>query len=154
MKVVKSAARAAGALAVAAALVAAPTSAQATSGTGYDGTDPASTGCVNSGQKIFTRDLQDYDGLYAGTFEVWYSSACGTNWVRAYQPYNGGTSYKTITRNAQAGLPSFTETETDPGAGWSYSMQVYAPGNTSIMVGGGFDTGGAFSVQMPATTIQ
>ncbi|WP_371811184.1 DUF2690 domain-containing protein [Aeromicrobium sp. CFBP 8757] len=123
MKGVKSAARAAGAFAVAAALVAALTSAQATSGTDYDGTDPASTGCVNSGRVIFARDLYDPSDTYGGTVQILYSSACGTNWVRTYEPYNS------ITRNAQGGLPQFTENEQDPGQGWTYSMQVYAPGS-------------------------
>ena len=39
--------------------------------------DPQATGCANSASTIWSRTY-----LGAGTVEVRYSSACGTNWVR------------------------------------------------------------------------
>lgn len=122
----------------------APT-ANAASGTGFDGTDPISTGCVNSGQLISERAVNTWQGENAGTVQVWYSSACGTNWVRTWTRYDEGNSNKNIERPAQNGLHAFAEHEGDLGGGWSYSMQVYAPGSTQIRVWGSIDTGGAMT---------
>jgi len=121
--------------------VAAPAS--ALSGTQYDGTDPAATGCATGSIVIYSADA--WEGVYntvEGTVEVRYSPSCGTNWVRVYNANaSDGVTHKWIERQAQGSLPYFSETETDYGTGWAYSMQVYAPGSTCISVGGSIVTG-------------
>lgn len=109
-------------------------SAQATSGTGFDGTNPAYY-CAASSFPIYSRNVYSGQGEYIGAVEVRYSSACGTNWVRAYGVPGMEHTDKRITRPAQAGFAYFSQLERDyPGVGWTYGMQVYAPGNTHITV--------------------
>jgi hypothetical protein len=117
--------------------------AYATSGTGYDGTDPASTGCANGSTLIYSQDLHiNGNGAKVGVMEVRYSPTCGTNWVRVQ---NLGTtdavSKKYILREAQGSLPRFEQGIPDTYVGWSYGNQVYAPGATCIWVQGGLVTG-------------
>ena len=107
--------------------------ANAVSGYGYDGTDPSTgaTNCVTGSTAIYPAPIRvGGTGASVGTMQVWYSPSCGTNWVRAYT----GSSYTQVikTSRREPNTPPFTETETDFGAGWSYSMQVYAPGATCV----------------------
>jgi hypothetical protein len=102
-------------------------------GTSYDGTDPATTGCANSARVIWSTQLYNYTvpGDDMGEMEVMYSPTCVTNWVRIY--INPGQGYtltasKWIERPAGNGLPEKDITTNDTATGWSYGMQVYAPG--------------------------
>lgn len=124
----------AGAAAAVVGLVGVAQTAQATSGTGYDGTNPASY-CAASSLPIYSRAVYSSSKTYVGTVEVRYSTACGTNWIRAYGVAGTEHTDKTITRPAQPGFAWFSQMERDyPGVGWSYGMQVYAPGSTRITV--------------------
>lgn len=124
------------------ALTAAPS--QAASGTGLDGTDPVRTGCVNGSISIAYQDIyMNSIGPWVGAVDLRYSPACGTNWVRVYSngSASSGQSKKYIERPAQGGLPYFRQAEIDSGAaGWTYGMQVYAPGSTTICYQGGLVT--------------
>lgn len=107
--------------------------AQAATGFGLDGSDPAATGCATGSYPIGGRDLHAGNGQLVAHLEVRYSPKCGTNWVRMYNYTSVGASLKSIQRKSS---PSYWETEYDPVSGWSYSMQVYAPGSTCVFVGG------------------
>ena len=113
--------------------------ANATSGTGYDGTDPASTGCASNSTVIYSQNL--YIGgtsAYVGAMEIRYSAACQTNWVRVYNASSSATvSNKYVERRAQGSLTYFAQNVPDTYIGWSYGVQVYAPGSTCIWVQGG-----------------
>jgi len=117
--------------------------ASATSGTGYDGTSPATTGCATGSYVIYSRNLYiGGSGAYVGAMEVRYSPACGTNWVRVYnQSTTDGVSQKYVERRAGNGLPYAQSGVNDAGLGWSYGNQIYASGSTCIWVQGGIVTG-------------
>ena len=72
-------------------------------------------------------------GKVIGTLEVRYSPRCGTNWVRLNNTITGTDALKSIQRKSS---PPIWVTEHDWVTGWSYSMQVYAPGATCVYVGG------------------
>jgi hypothetical protein len=66
-----------------------------------------------------------------GEVEVMYSPHCVTNWVRVYITPGQGfvlTALKYIERPAGNGLPYKDNTVEDTATGWSYGMQLYAPG--------------------------
>ncbi len=106
-------------------------------GYGYDGTNPTTAAggyCVNGSYAIASYPITNYSGgATVGTLEVRYSPACGTNWVRINNTLSGYEAVKHITRTAS---PYFHEEERDWATGWSYSMQVYAPGSTCVIVEG------------------
>ena len=120
--------------------------ANAASGRGLDGTDPASTGCANGSVSIDYQNLYIHgNGPWIGAVDVRYSPSCGTNWIRVYNASGvyDGHSDKYILRPQQGGLPVFKQLEVDPGAGalgWTYGMQTYAPGTTTICYQGGIST--------------
>lgn len=122
--------------------VALATPAQAATGTGLDGTDPAVTGCATGSYPIWSTNLYASGfGTYQGYMEVRYSPRCGTNWIRVYNAYaQDGKVWKAISRPAQGTLPSYSQYEVDWGTGWSWGMQVYAPGATHITVQAGITT--------------
>src|SRR5262249_22291431 len=66
-------------------------------------------------------------GQTVATVSIRYSNSCGTNWIIVDGNPAGGAAIKRIWTDGHPEL-----TETDSGYGWSYSMQVYAPGNTCI----------------------
>lgn len=137
--------------------------APAATGSVYDGKDPSYNSCVSGSYAIYAKDLYK-SNHYMGTVQVMYSPRCGTNWVRTYQPYSGSdggncvASYKRIERPKQGNLTKFVETENDldckggPPIGWTYSMMVYAPGNTSIKVNVTLDSS-VWSVQHSVTLV-
>ena len=103
-------------------------------GYGYDGTDPASTGCATGSTAIASFPIKvNGTGSTVATLEVRYSSACGTNWVRINNTVSGMFVNKWIQRTSS---PVYTQEDTDTNVGWSYGMQVYAPGSTCIQVDG------------------
>lgn len=125
---------AAAAFAAAAALVfgAGVAPAFALSGHQLDGTYPDASGsyCMNGASRIYQAPIRvGGTGASVGTFEVWYSSSCGTNWVRAYNGSPFAHTFKTI---RWLNNPPYREQETDYAWGWTYSGQIYAPGSTCI----------------------
>jgi hypothetical protein len=94
----------------------------------YDGKDPAATGCNVNASLIATRPINRLDnGAQVATIQIFYSWSCQANWIRVTaNPYGGAT-----TKNIQSGLGGWNS-ERDLGTGSSYSMMVYAPGDTSI----------------------
>lgn len=116
----------------------------ATSGTGYDGTDPASTGCATGSVDI--KDVNLYIGgtsTLVGYMQVRYSPSCGTNWVRVYNIGTSDAVSKTfVQRPAQGSLPDsgpIGSADAYPG-GWAYGPQVYATGSTCIYAQAGLVT--------------
>lgn len=111
----------------------------AATGHWLDGTNPVTTGCASGSYAIWGKNMYanaPYN-TYQGYMEVRYSPRCGTNWIRVYNAYaSDAIVWKTITRPAQGSLSAFSQTERDRGTGWSYGMQVYAPGATRISVAG------------------
>lgn len=108
-------------------------SAATCSGAKCNGTDPIKTGCNQNAYLAKYYWVRDTEKIYLiGDYraEVYYSRSCGTNWIRVNQNPFGGNAKKTIWANGSR----FTEIETDYGYGSSYSMQVYAPGNTPVNV--------------------
>jgi hypothetical protein len=102
--------------------------APAHAGTNWDYTNPATTGCATGSYAIASYPIKvNFTGATVGTLEVRWSPSCQTNWVRVNNTI-GGSSYKYILRYAGPGYNSAVETEWDSGTGWSYSMQLYAPG--------------------------
>lgn len=84
-------------------------------------TDPYATGCNNNAWIIHTR----YVG--GGRLDTFYSGSCQTNWVQWSGPRT--CTFKRVRTQAKG----WNRWEKDY-ASWSYSMQVYAPGNTKIQV--------------------
>ena len=91
------------------------------SGTGYNNTDPYGTHCNVGASKIHTR----YVG--GGQLDMFFSGSCGTNWIQWTGP--NVCTWKRV----QSAYGSWTQWERDQAA-WSYSMQIYAPGSTSVEV--------------------
>lgn len=109
------------------ALVGSPASASAA----HHDTDPLSTGCANGATTIHSGTV----GSIA--YEIRYSAACGTNWVRIPQLH--GTVYMLI-RSHWAGSAVGGYQTGSGGTHWT--PQVYAPGSTCItywvqQIGGG-----------------
>lgn len=86
---------------------------------GHQNTDPYNTGCASSKSLVSSKNAM------GGTLSVWQSTACGTNWTEWYGPSQMVAKY----------LGTIGGGGTDPqfdNAGWSYSMQTYAPGTAQI----------------------
>lgn len=94
----------------------------ATAATWHQNTDPYNTGCTSSKSQISSRNVP------GGTLTVWASSTCGTNWIEYYG--SSQTVNKRVYSDETNG-GGWTQWENDT-AGWSYSMQAYAPGTTYI----------------------
>lgn len=96
----------------------------------YDGKDPRTDGCnaVGSASQIATRPIRNREtGQDVASIQIFYSTKCGTNWIRVTgNPYGGAT-----TKNISSSLGGWSS-ERDLGYGASHSMMVYAPGNTRI----------------------
>jgi len=109
--------------------------AYALSGTGYDNTDPSTTGCAATATTIASFPITTPSGTSAGTMNVRYSSGCQTNWVQSTSTLSSAYYVqKVIYRGAQGSLPVGGNNTTDAGSGTSYGNQVYAPGATCISV--------------------
>jgi hypothetical protein len=84
-------------------------------------TDPYSSGCAGNVYNLSARSVS------GGTAYIMYSRTCGTNWIE----YRGNS--QTVSKRLKDSVTDrWTRTETDT-LPWSYSMQVSAPGNTSIV---------------------
>lgn len=105
------------------------------SGISYDNTDPVSTGCVSGAYAVSSWNFQDG----SGKAELIYSPQCGTNWVNVYG-YLGGKNYV-----AKIDGPRNTRVIAQiSGVNSEHSRQIYAPGNTCVVVSWGHyvtDTG-------------
>jgi hypothetical protein len=125
-------------VAATALLMSGATSAQASGASGgssyYDGKDPSTTrdsanvACNVNASQIATRPITDNNtGQTVATIQIFYSWSCRSNWIRVTgNPYGGNT-----TKNIFSSLGGWNS-EVDAGYGSSYSMMVYAPGNTHI----------------------
>lgn len=102
-----------------------------------DGTDPgASPYCATGSVPIYSTPIySDFTGAQIGTMEVRYSPSCGTNWVRVNNTL-GYNAHKSIFIVGGA-----SDDEDDWGPGWSYGMQIYAPGSTCIYASAHIDDG-------------
>lgn len=87
----------------------------------YWNTDPYLTGCGRGAYVITSHAVP------GGTAFVAYSPRCNTNWVE----YSGSRQWTTKSIKTTQSEPFWTNFENDY-AGWSYSMQVYAPGDTQV----------------------
>ena len=113
---------------IAAAVLATATLGTATVGAGAANAaptsgDPVATGCASSARTVWTNTY-----LGAGTVEIRYSEACGTNWVRV----SGATN-----RPSEAGIWSARSGwKWSPSYGWSPSQywtpMVHAPGSDCV----------------------
>ena len=106
---------------------------QAASGTGLDGTNPASTGCANGSYPVFSRTLYNWQGTKVGTFEFRYSPT-SVEPIGFASTIRGAQSALTRRSGPAQGFSEVIQVrpERDSGAGWSYGMQVYAPGSTHV----------------------
>jgi hypothetical protein len=96
----------------------------------YDGRDPSAGPdfCNANASQIATRPVVDRDsGRQVATIQVFYSWSCHANWMRVTANPYGGNANKNIS-SALGGWNS----ESDFGSGSSYSMMVYAPGDTHV----------------------
>lgn len=91
----------------------------ALAGPGHHNTDPLATGCSSSAYTVRSGTV---GSIY---YEVRYSSACGTNWVRVPNLY--GTVYMVI--RSDWGGSAVGGYQTGSG-GVHWTPQVYAPGTT------------------------
>jgi hypothetical protein len=100
-----------------------------------DNTDPGA-GCATGSQVIKTTPIvSDFTSAQIGTMEVRYSPSCGTNWVRVNNSI-GYNAHKSIFIVGGA-----SDDADDWGPGWSYGMQIYAPGSTCVYVSAQIDDG-------------
>lgn len=88
---------------------------------GDQGTDPLNTGCAAGAATA-------YSGSVAGmAYEIRYSSACGTNWVRI--PSLDGGVHMVIKSAWGGGVVGGSQWGS---GGGHWTPQVYAPGSTCI----------------------
>ncbi len=93
----------------------------AAAGSNHHQTDPLSTGCASNASTIRTGSVGGIN------YEIRYSAACGTNWVRV--PALSGTVYMLIRSDWGGNAVGGYQT----GSGGSHwTPQVYAPGSTCI----------------------
>lgn len=102
--------------------------ASAATGTDYDGTNPATTGCSADGVTIASRTVTS--GTQSAYLEIRYSPTCQTNWIRVTTD-GSNQSAKAIGRDASGTLSAYT-TPSQIDNGNSFSTQVYAPGTTCV----------------------
>ncbi|WP_344013565.1 hypothetical protein [Microbacterium natoriense] len=88
---------------------------------GHQNTDPYNTGCAQSKRLVSSKNAM------GGTLSVWESTACGTNWTEWYGPRTKVAKYIWTVGAANG----YTTAQFDT-AGWSYSMQTYAPGTAVV----------------------
>jgi len=94
----------------------------------YDGKDPAATGCNVNASHIANRPIYDrYTEENVATIQIFYSWSCQANWFRVTGNRYGGNT----TKNIFSDLGGWNS-EWDAGYGSSYTMMVYAPGDTHI----------------------
>lgn len=93
----------------------------ALAGPQHHNTDPLGTGCASGASTISSGSVGGIN------FEIRYSSACGTNWVRV--PSLNGTVYMVI-RSDWGGSAVGGYQSGSGGTHWT--PQVYAPGSTCI----------------------
>jgi hypothetical protein len=102
------------------------------SGNGCNGTNPATTGCSANGYLVRRSNFY-YLGTrtaVSGVFlDLYYSRTCGTNWIRVTSNPWGGIANKVIQVSKYGSRP-YVENDFTYSA--SYSMQVYAPGTTTV----------------------
>ncbi|WP_216914134.1 hypothetical protein [Nocardia noduli] len=87
----------------------------------HNNTDPYSTGCNSGASLIHTYYTS------GGRFDMFYSGTCQTNWIQWTGP--NVCTWKRV----QSPYGSWTQWEKDK-ATWSYSMQIYAPGSSTVDV--------------------
>lgn len=120
---------------VAPILGASPTSALGCWGDGCNGKDPAATGCnVNAylAKRVIFKDTTYGLAIWQTYADVYYSNSCGTNWLRVTNNPWGGKTYKEIASLNSNRSIRYKVVENDYTYGSSYTMMVYAPGNTPI----------------------
>lgn len=94
----------------------------------HHGTDPYYSGCAQNSFPYTSRGIETEYGQVVAQATVWYSRSCGTNWVVVSSNPAAGNAIKRIWVHGGSELPP----EVDYGPGWSYTMQVYAPGDICI----------------------
>ena len=125
-----------------------PVSASAVSCIGHscDGKNPVSTGCNQNAylaKRFVIVEKSNGIALWQTYADVYYSRSCGTNWVRVSGNQYGGNTKKYIESFNSNGSVMYSMNEVDYGYGSSYSMMVYAPGSTKIvMISSLYDTSG------------
>ena len=139
-------------------LGASPALAANCSGDGCNGKNPVTSGCNANGylaKRIAFTDMNGiamWDKVYA---DVYYSNICGTNWVRVTNNPWGGRAFKSIVSLNANGTPRYTETEDDYTYGSSFSMMVYAPGNTAVDVWAKlYNQAGVGQAKLPYTVLR
>lgn len=116
------------------ALAGAAGASAATGGLPYDGTDPAATGCSTGAVTIASYPIKrDDNGTTVGTMNVRYSATCGTNWLQVNSLDASSWSNKYLFRHGDSQTYwSDADFTSDYGAGWSYGMQLNAPGCITV----------------------
>lgn len=106
----------------------------------FDGTDPGleATGCAQGSFEANVFPVTEASGAVLTEGIVQYSPVCGTNWIRVNLEQEGAEVIKTIHRSeVRNWLPfpvplAYSETEVDDAVGWTYSMQIWAKGDTCV----------------------
>ncbi|MDX8052031.1 DUF2690 domain-containing protein [Lentzea sp. BCCO 10_0798] len=131
-----------------AAPAAAPISAAVTcTGAGCDNKDPYDSGCgasrVNAGQKATVK----------GTFILYYSSTCKTNWIEV-PSYAGGstrTDGKLELAAWDKGRGKFLRFLASSSAGRHYGNMVYSPGDSCAVGLGDWNGGSTWEVAIESS---
>lgn len=128
----------------AAAAPATPPSVAATcSGTGCDHKDPVDYGCAASGSIVGSKQTAK------GTFRLYYSSVCKTNWIQTPNYAGGGVDLELtvwdVPRNKVVRFPA----PSTPGL--HYGNMVYSPGNNCAH-GLADWNGGDWDVDIPSSS--
>lgn len=132
----RAAATAATALVSFVGIAAVAPSASALTANQYDHTDPTARigpggrACNSQGYQI---NKTTYIGYSGAQLQVFYSTLCGTNWIRVTGNPYGGAAVKYL--NSSPDGPGFNDRTIDYGSGSSYGLQMYAPGCIFVSVG-------------------
>ncbi|SES28165.1 DUF2690 domain-containing protein [Lentzea albida] len=124
-------------------------SAATCSGTGCDNRDPEVTGCASGATTVGSSSTAK------GLFELRYSSACGTKWVR-FSAYQGGSTRPG--KDLQLTVwdrprNKYVDFFASPAAGAHWGNMVYSPGATRCGWGQADWNGGAtFDANAKAST--
>jgi hypothetical protein len=118
-------------------------------GSGCDHKDPYSTTnlegvhCGSAAYRAASANIS-LNGQLGGRVEIWYSTACKTNWARIYPAFNAGVCKSVMSKVTTAdGRSDSYSYPSCPGNG-SWNNMLYAPTVTAYAEGWAFTTSGTY----------
>jgi len=120
------------------------TAAVTCSTTGCDHKDPVDSGCSASAVLVTSKNTSK------GLFRLYYSTACGTNWIQVNN-YAGGSTrpdgyLHLVVWDVARGVWGFDFFDAQPTRGLHYGNMIYSPGNRCTAAWADWDADGSSDV--------